>query len=139
MWVQSLGQEDLWRRKWQPTPVFLPRKSHGQRSLMGYSLRDHKRVGHNLATEQRNLYLNTSIVYIFAIINYACNNVFVHIFLCFSQLPSPKLLTHFLSSFSHLSSLFPAPSSTQMNVDRRVCIFLHLSLCLSNDVQLVVV
>ena len=26
-----------WRRKWQPTPTFLPRKSHGQRSLMGYS------------------------------------------------------------------------------------------------------
>ena len=22
-WVQSLGQEDPWRRKWQPTPVFL--------------------------------------------------------------------------------------------------------------------
>ena len=22
---------------WQPSPVFLPRKSHGQRSLMGYS------------------------------------------------------------------------------------------------------
>ena len=26
-----------WRRKWQPTPVFLPRKSHGQRSLVGNS------------------------------------------------------------------------------------------------------
>ena len=26
------------RRKWQPTPVFLPGKSHGQRSLVGYSL-----------------------------------------------------------------------------------------------------
>ena len=26
-----------WRRKWQPTPVFLPGKSHGQRSLLGYS------------------------------------------------------------------------------------------------------
>ena len=25
-----------WRRKWQPTPVFLPEKSHGQRSLVGY-------------------------------------------------------------------------------------------------------
>ena len=36
-WVQSLGQEDPWRRKWQPTPVFLPGKSHGQRSLVGYS------------------------------------------------------------------------------------------------------
>ena len=23
-----------WRRKWQPTPVFLPGKSHGQRSLV---------------------------------------------------------------------------------------------------------
>ena len=27
----------LWRRKWQPTPVFLPGESHGQRSLAGYS------------------------------------------------------------------------------------------------------
>ena len=26
-----------WRRKWQPIPVFLPRKPHGQRSLAGYS------------------------------------------------------------------------------------------------------
>ena len=26
-----------WRRKWKPTPVFLPRKSHGQSSLVGYS------------------------------------------------------------------------------------------------------
>ena len=25
-----------WRRKWQPTPGFLPEKSHGQRSLAGY-------------------------------------------------------------------------------------------------------
>ena len=31
-----------WRRKWQPTPVFLPEKSHGQRSLAGYSSWDHK-------------------------------------------------------------------------------------------------
>ena len=26
-----------WRRKWQPTPVFLPGKSNGQRRMMGYS------------------------------------------------------------------------------------------------------
>ena len=31
-----------WRRKWQPTPGFLPGKSHGQRSLVGYSLWGHK-------------------------------------------------------------------------------------------------
>ena len=27
----------IWRRAWQPTPVFLPRESHGQKSLAGYS------------------------------------------------------------------------------------------------------
>ena len=26
----------LWRRAWQPTLVFLPRESHGQKNLMGY-------------------------------------------------------------------------------------------------------
>jgi len=30
-------REIPWRRAWQPTPVFLPRESHGQRSLVGYS------------------------------------------------------------------------------------------------------
>jgi len=41
-WVPSLGQEDPWRRKWQPILVFMPGKSHGQRSLEGYSPRAHK-------------------------------------------------------------------------------------------------
>ena len=31
-----------WRRKWQPTPVFLPEKSHRQRNLVGYSPCDRK-------------------------------------------------------------------------------------------------
>ena len=34
------------RRKWQPTPVFLPGESQGQRSLVGFCLWGH-RVGHN--------------------------------------------------------------------------------------------
>ena len=34
--VRSLGKEDA-LEKWQPTPVFLPGKSHGQTSLAGYS------------------------------------------------------------------------------------------------------
>ena len=38
-----------WRRKWQSTPVFLPGKSHGQRSLVGYSPWGCKRVRHDLA------------------------------------------------------------------------------------------
>ena len=42
-WVRKLP----WRREWLPTPVFLPEEFHGERSLAGHSLRDHK--GSNMA------------------------------------------------------------------------------------------
>ena len=42
MQVWSLGRGDPRRRKWQLTPVFLLGKSHGQRSLAGYSPWGHK-------------------------------------------------------------------------------------------------
>ena len=41
-WVPSIGWGSPRRRRWQPTPVFLPGKFHGQRSLVGYSPRGHK-------------------------------------------------------------------------------------------------
>ena len=37
-WVRKIS----WRRAWQPTPVFLPGESHGQRRLAGYSPWGHK-------------------------------------------------------------------------------------------------
>ena len=37
-WVRKIP----WRRKWHPTPVLLPGKSHRQRSLVGYSPWGHK-------------------------------------------------------------------------------------------------
>ena len=43
-----------WRRKWQPTPVFLPGKSHGDRSPAGYSPWAHKRVWHKWVIKQNN-------------------------------------------------------------------------------------
>ena len=33
-----------WRRIWQPTPEFLPKKAHGQRSLVGYNPCGHKQL-----------------------------------------------------------------------------------------------
>ena len=42
-----------WRRKWQPSPVFLSGKSHGQRIPVGYSPWGLKRVRHDLATKQQ--------------------------------------------------------------------------------------
>ena len=47
-----------WRRKWQPMAVFLPGKSHGQRSLAGYQQQHGKTVGHDLATKQQNFKRN---------------------------------------------------------------------------------
>ena len=49
--VQSLIKKIPWRRTWQPSPVLLPGKPHGQRNLAGYSPWGCKRVGHNLATK----------------------------------------------------------------------------------------
>ena len=37
----------FWKRKWQPTPVFLREESHEQRGLVGYSVWGHKRVRYN--------------------------------------------------------------------------------------------
>ena len=48
-WVRKVP----WKRKWQPTPVFLPREFHGQKSLGSYSLWD-QRAGHDWVT---NTYL----------------------------------------------------------------------------------
>ena len=51
------GRKMPWKRKWQPTPVFLSGKSHGQRSLVGCSPCGCKRPGHDLVTKQQQLYL----------------------------------------------------------------------------------
>ena len=47
-WVEK----SPWRRKWQPTPVFLPGESHGQRSLAGYSPRGCKESNTTKVTAQ---------------------------------------------------------------------------------------
>ena len=44
-WVQPLGQEDPLEKRIATHPVFFPGKSHGQRSLLGYSPWGHKESG----------------------------------------------------------------------------------------------
>ena len=51
-WVWSLDQEDP-LKKWQPTLVFLPEKSHGQRRLVDPSPWSCRRVRHHWATKQQ--------------------------------------------------------------------------------------
>ena len=52
-WVRKIP----WRRAWQPTPVFLPGKSHGQRRLAGYSPVGQKELD---MTERLHFYFSLS-------------------------------------------------------------------------------
>ena len=54
--AQSLGGDDPLEKEVAFTPVFLPGKFHGQRSLAGYSPCDLTRVGHDLAIKQQIYY-----------------------------------------------------------------------------------
>ena len=67
-WVRKIP----WRWQWQPTPVFLPGESHGQRSLVLQSLRS-QRVGYDWAHSPRPLYM--------AVVTVFYNSVFSYIWL----------------------------------------------------------
>ena len=56
-WVLKIS----WRRAWQPTPVFLPGKSHGHRSLVDYSPWGHKESDTIEVTENTHIYVRVYI------------------------------------------------------------------------------
>ena len=88
-WIRKLP----WRRKWQPTPVSLPGKFHGLRSLMWYSPWGPKRVRQDLATKQQEL----------------TNADFIQIYQFFYERPFPVLGRH---PGAALHSVTTAPSSS---------------------------
>ena len=59
--ILRLGKNP-WRRKWQPTPVFLPGESHGQRSLAGYSPWDHKESDTTERLSMHAIYIKAQMV-----------------------------------------------------------------------------
>ena len=60
---KPLNYMSSWRRKWQPTPVFLPGEFHGQRNLAGYNPW-HCKV-------ERDLVTKTTTIYVIKIKNYS--------------------------------------------------------------------
>ena len=101
IWVQSWVGKIPWRRKWQPTPVFLPRKSQGQRSLVGYSPWGHKESGTADSTDISPDYRNTKN--------------------CLEQTPRPRVLCSlrmrnqdwiFQLNLPNLNNVFHYPSLT---------------------------
>ena len=61
-WATSLSHFTFmhWRRKWQPTPVFLPGESQGRRGLVGCYLWGRTELDTTEATQQQQLGLNSS-------------------------------------------------------------------------------
>ena len=55
--IWFLGWEDPWKRAWQPTPVFLPGESHGQKSPAGYSPWGRKELDTTEETEHAHIYV----------------------------------------------------------------------------------
>ena len=60
-WVRKIPR----RRKWQPTPVFLPGKCHEQRSPLGYSPQVRERVGCDLRLNNKSFQMLISYMYLF--------------------------------------------------------------------------
>ena len=52
-----------WRRAWQPTPVFLPGESHGQRSLVGYRPWSHKELDMLKGLSMARIGMNNKLPY----------------------------------------------------------------------------
>ena len=80
-----------WRRKWQPTPVFLPGESQGQRSLVGYNLWGHKESD----TTERLIHIHTqgSLVPLNLINTKACSSSLTER-MCAKSLQSCPTLCH---------------------------------------------
>ena len=78
-WVRTIP----WRRKWPPTPVSLPGKFHGQRSLAGYSPWVCRRVKHDWVANNKNEWPKSlssqTNTYFFVFILVQLRNIF-HIF-----------------------------------------------------------
>ena len=64
MQVHSWVRKTLWSKKWQPSPVSLPVKSHGQRTLVSYSLQGLKEMdttGHACRHTQTQTHTHISL------------------------------------------------------------------------------
>ena len=98
----------MWRRKWQPTPVFLPGKSHGQRSLVGCSAWCLKELDMTEWQTLTNKYVYTINIYMHTW-TFSC---FSHVWLCDPTVcSSPGSFVHGDSACKNWNDLlFPPPT-----------------------------
>ena len=100
-----------WRRKWQLAPVFLPERSHRQRSLMGYSPWSRKESD---MTEHRHVYVYVYTYIYVPMYLYVClcayryteiaSRLFMFVYKCPSQPFFPLTNHHLTANISQLRS-----------------------------------
>ena len=71
-----------WRKKCQPTSVFFPGKPHGWRSLVGYSPRGLKRVGHDLVTKPQGRNILPHVI-IARLVSFTLTDTCLHVYVLF--------------------------------------------------------
>ena len=59
LWVGKIP----WSRKWQPALIFLPGKSHGQRTMVGHKMLDRTEHTHNFYSNSTVMYLTNPIAF----------------------------------------------------------------------------
>ena len=107
-WVTSLSLFTFmhWRRKWQPTPAFLPGESQGQGSLLGCRLwgrtesdtteaTQQQQQQHNSITEWNSHVVATHVHYGFTIISDNIQVPYLHYFICIPYHVGPYWSVHF--------------------------------------------
>ena len=69
LWVQNIP----WKRAWQPTPIFLPEESHGQRNLVGYSPQGHNEsdMTSDIECTHTHTHTHTYFKYVYSVITLA--------------------------------------------------------------------
>ena len=93
-----------WRRKWQPTPVFLLGKSHGQRSLVGHSPWSHKEVDTTERLSTHTSFLHW-VVFVPDQKSVVCVCVYLYLYsILFCDLFVPSLMLHCLDDGSFILS-----------------------------------
>ena len=83
----------MWRRTWQPSPVFLPGEFHGQRNLAGYSPRSRKELDtteqltHTHTHTHRETQMTTYYLYFNSLLVHflAAHSIYVHTCLTLSH------------------------------------------------------
>ena len=124
--VWSMVRKIPWRRKWQPTLAFLPGKSHGQRSLAGYSPQGHKRVGHDLVIKQQH---NNKIFALKCCASFCCRARWIS-YQSVSQFSHVQIFaTPWIAACQASLSITNSQSSLKLTSIRLVMPSSHLILC----------